>query len=63
MDFTCPYCSKRIFQVDMHRVYLVRRDTDPVEINCVREEVEEARCSSCGRVLPPSLWDKVRPRP
>ncbi len=63
MDVFCPYCSKRIFQVNMRRIYLVHRDTDPEEDTCVREEVEEARCSSCGRVLPQNLWEEVRPLP
>ncbi|MDP2735438.1 MAG: hypothetical protein Q8P12_04480 [bacterium] len=60
MDTICPFCSKRIFQVNLRHIYLVKGDTDPEESACVREEVEEARCSSCGRVLPPSLWEKLR---
>ena len=61
MDTSCPYCSKRIFQVTVSRTYQVHRELDPVEERCVRERVEEARCSSCGRVLPEDLWEGLRP--
>ncbi len=63
MGVACPYCTKRIFQVNIRQIYLIHRDTDPEDETLVREEVEEARCSGCGRVLPQSLWEQVRPRP
>ncbi len=62
MEVFCPYCSKRIFQVTVSRTYLVHLDTDPVDEKCVREEINEARCASCSRVLPQGIWEEVRPR-
>lgn len=61
MDISCPYCSKKIFQVNMRRIYQVHRELDPIEERLVREEIEEARCLGCSRVLPPALWQGLRP--
>lgn len=63
MNANCPYCSKPIFQITVSRTYLVRLDTDPADERCVREEISEARCAGCSRVLPPALWEELRPRP
>lgn len=60
MEASCPYCSKRIFQVTMRRTYRIHRDVDPAVEKCVREEIEEARCASCGRILPLGLWEELQ---
>lgn len=62
MEVFCPYCSKRIFQVTVSRTYLVHLDTDPADEKLVREEISEARCAGCSRILPPGLWENLRPQ-
>ena len=63
MEISCPYCSKRIFQVTVSRTYLVHLDMDPMDEKLVREEVTEVRCAGCSRILPPPLWESLRPQP